>query len=165
MSPNLEWRPGLPRRERGTADSEALSPQAETLIRFAIQNPDQFKLISDVVASRSIDKLNGRRSQEYESELLEQYRALTTHESFAPGDLVVWKPGLKNRVRPAYDEPAVVVEVLDNPVLNTESDPSSVYFREPLDILIGILDDEEEILVYHFDSRRFTVKRDDPNPS
>lgn len=136
-------------------EPSALPPQAEALIRFALENPDQFQLISDVVADRSLEKLNHRRSSEYEDALTERFASLSETAHFSPGDLVVWKPLLKNRVRPAYDEPAIVIEVLDAPVRNTEADPSSTYFREPLDIVLGVLDDDGEILVYHFDSRRF----------
>lgn len=144
-------------KARGDGDEPTpLSPQAETLIRFAIENPDQFQAISDVVATRSLDKLNHRRTSEYVGSLRSQFASLSSEESFSLGDLVVWKPLLKNRVRPAYGEPAIVVEVLDKPVRNTEADPSSTYFREPLDIVLGVLDDDGELVVYHFDSRRFT---------
>lgn len=136
--------------------ARALSPQAEQLIRFAVENPDQFQAIADVVADRSLEKLNHRRTAEYKDALTSRFASLTESASLSVGDLVVWKPLLKNRVRPAYDEPAVVIEILDKPVRNTEADPSSTYFREPLDIVLGLLDDDDEILVYHFDSRRFT---------
>ncbi|WP_157681827.1 hypothetical protein [Microbacterium pygmaeum] len=145
----------MPKRDREAASASNLASQAERLIEFALQNPDQFRLISEVVAERAQTKLDQRRTHEYTASLVEQFHALSARESFRPGDLVVWKPRLKNRVHPAYDEPAVVVEVLETPVVNAEVDPSSTYFREPLDIVLGFLDDEDEILVYHYDSRRF----------
>lgn len=145
----------MPKSEDAAPEASSLPPQAETLIRFALENPDQFQLISDVVATRSRDKLNHRRTQEYEDSLRALSQSLTSATSFSVGDLVTWKPLLKNRVRPAYDEPAIVIEVLDKTVRNTEADPSSTYFREPLDIVLGLLDDDGEIVVYHFDSRRF----------
>jgi hypothetical protein len=78
-----------------------------------------------------------------------------------PGRLAIWKPGLKNRRFPAYGQPAIVVEVLDPPVLDHEMGSGAPYFREPLDLLLGILHPEGDFLVYHFDSRRFQPLEDD----
>lgn len=147
----------MPETGRKSDESRGLSPQADKLIRFALENPDQFQAIADVVADRSLEKLNHRRTAQYKDALTSRFASLTEPSRINVGDLVVWKPLLKNRVRPAYDEPAVVIEVLDKPVRNTEADPSSTYFREPLDIVLGLLDDDDEILVYHFDSRRFML--------
>ncbi|OZD85585.1 hypothetical protein CH273_02165 [Rhodococcus sp. 05-339-2] len=75
-------------------------------------------------------------------------------EVFAPGDLVTWKPLLKNRRYPAAGFPAVVVETHPGrkwPVDQT----SSPYYDEPADIVLGILDGDEEFEVYPFDVRRF----------
>ncbi len=80
-------------------------------------------------------------------------RLVQKHE-FSPGQFVQWKEGLQNRRRPGYGEPVVVVQVLDQPVLEG-SDSGSAYFREPLDIIIGLLDEDRELLLFHFDSRRF----------
>jgi hypothetical protein len=81
--------------------------------------------------------------------------------TFAPGDLVVWKRGMKNHRVPAHGEPAVVLEVLATPVLDTEKDSGYTYFREPLDLVLGLFIDEGacrgEFLAWHFDSRRFEL--------
>lgn len=91
--------------------------------------------------------------------LQERFRSLNAHEVFKPGDLVCWKPGLRNRRFPRYDRPAVVLEVLDVPVLDSESDSGLTYFRDPLDLVLGLFLDEGEhrgnFLTWHFDSRRF----------
>lgn len=76
------------------------------------------------------------------------------HE-FAPGMLVQWKPGLKNKRRPQYGQPGIVVEVLDEPVLDANLGGGSAYFREPLDLAAALLDEEGDLDVYWFDSRRF----------
>jgi hypothetical protein len=97
--------------------------------------------------------------------LRERYRALTQPQRFAPGDLVTWKPGLKNRRGPCYGRPAVVVEVLDTPVWDTERDSGSTYFREPLDCVLGVIWDEDpgrgEFVTFHYDSRRFQLVQED----
>jgi hypothetical protein len=73
-----------------------------------------------------------------------------------PGMLVQWKPGLKNKKTPAYGSPAVVLEALTPPFLNTQSEPYTPYFREPLGIVIGVIDEDDgELLTWHVDARRF----------
>jgi len=73
-----------------------------------------------------------------------------------PGMLAIWKPGLKNRRFPRYGEPVVVVALLDTPIINPGDESGSPYFREPLDLLLGLVrGDDREFLVYHADRRRF----------
>lgn len=73
-----------------------------------------------------------------------------------PGLLAVWKPGLKNRRFPRYGEPVVVVGLLDEPIINPDRESGSPYFKEPLDLLVGVVrGDDREFLVYHADRRRF----------
>ncbi|NEX22779.1 hypothetical protein G3480_21150 [Thiorhodococcus mannitoliphagus] len=91
--------------------------------------------------------------------LRERYRSLVQRHSFAPGDLVSWKPGLRNKRIPRYDQPAVVIEVLDEPVLDRMDEAGSTYFREPLDLVLGLIWDSNpgrgELVTFHYDSRRF----------
>lgn len=73
-----------------------------------------------------------------------------------PGMFAVWKPGLKNRRFPRYGEPVVVVALLDEPIINPSDESGSPYFKEPLDLLVGVVrGDDREFLVYHADRRRF----------
>lgn len=74
---------------------------------------------------------------------------------FKPGQIVKWKTGLKNRRRPNYDEPVIVVEVLEEPVFDIDTDASSSYFREPLDLVLGFIDQAGDFVAYYFDKRRF----------
>ncbi|NEX22387.1 hypothetical protein G3480_19095 [Thiorhodococcus mannitoliphagus] len=91
--------------------------------------------------------------------LRERYQSLVRRHPFAPGDLVSWKPGLRNKRIPRYDQPAVVIEVLDTPALDREDEAGSTYFREPLDLVLGVISDSHpgrgELFTWHFDSRRF----------
>jgi hypothetical protein len=85
-------------------------------------------------------------------------QAFATKHEFKAGDLVQWKPGMKNRKRPRYGQPIIVVAVLKEPALDTnpeESSASTPYFREPLDVALGLVDSDGDFLVFHFDSRRF----------
>lgn len=76
-------------------------------------------------------------------------------KSLRPGMLAQWKRGMKNRTSPEYGAPMVVVEVLEPPIIDCKFDSGSVYYREPLDILLGFLDEDKEFYVLHYDSRRF----------
>jgi len=75
---------------------------------------------------------------------------------FKPGNLVVWKKGLKNRAKPALDEPAIVVQVLETPLKDESKNDSGIpYFNEPLDLALGILDEDEDFIIFYYDRRRF----------
>lgn len=86
------------------------------------------------------------------------YKALKVSYNFQPGTFVRWKKGMKNRKLPAYGEPAIVVEVLNTPVFDKQAgaDSESALFREPLDLVLGCFPrNEEDFLLFHYDSRRF----------
>lgn len=91
--------------------------------------------------------------------LTQRYESLNTRHAFVPGDLVCWKPGMRNRRFPRDGRPAVVLEVLATPVPDSDTESGSTYFREPLDLVLGLFLDEGEhrgdFLSWHFDSRRF----------
>lgn len=85
----------------------------------------------------------------------ERLQVFSKKHEFRPGMLVEWKPGLRNKKRPAYGEPAVVVEVLSDPALSTNDESGSQYFREPLDLIVGVLDPDGDFVLFHYDGRRF----------
>jgi hypothetical protein len=77
-----------------------------------------------------------------------------TH-TFQPRQLVKWKPGLKNKKLPKEGQPAIVMAVLEETLDQVERDPGSPYFREPLDIVLGVTDEDGDFMTFHFDKRRF----------
>lgn len=78
--------------------------------------------------------------------------------NFKAGDLVTWKPGMKNRNFPANGEPVVVIQVLAEPVFGGTNYEGSVEFREPLTLRIGCLDENDgEFMVFHVDGARFEL--------
>lgn len=91
--------------------------------------------------------------------LKQRFDSLNTRHSFKPGDLVRWKTGMQNRVCPSPNKPAIVLEVLPAPILDTEKDSGNVYFGEPLDIVLGFFWESEphrgDFIYAHVDSRRF----------
>jgi hypothetical protein len=50
-----------------------------------------------------------------------------------------------------------VIAVLDEPIVTNEDASGSPYFRETLDIILGILVNQETFLTFYYDSRRFEV--------
>lgn len=88
-----------------------------------------------------------------------RYQSLMERHRFTPGQLVTWKPGLKTHRLPRYGVPALVIEVLETPVFDSERESGSPYFREPNDLVLGLIWEDGpcrgELATYHFDSRRF----------
>ncbi len=108
----------------------------------------------DRIAEERAELLTQARTPEYREKLRRGVDLLLQPHEFSPGQLVQWKPGLRNKRRPAYGEAAVVASILALPAHDTD-DASSPYFKEPLDIVLGMLDADGDLVLYHFDSRRF----------
>lgn len=70
---------------------------------------------------------------------------------FSAGQLVTWKDGMQNK---KSDGPFVVVETICPPVIDQEERSGSQYYREKLDIVLGVFDRDGDFVLYHFDSAR-----------
>ena len=126
------------------------------------------KVKSGEISSRSFSSLVSRLAEKeakdilvskqpgYASNLTEAFAALNQHTDFEPGELVTWKPRMKNRKKPEYGTPMIVIEVLREAISSSSDNSGSPYFREPLDIICGFTDDENDLLLFHFDKRRLT---------
>ena len=77
-------------------------------------------------------------------------------ENFHQGQIVVWKENMRNRKKPEYGQPAIVVDVLKVP-LKDLSNPGAAYFNEPLDLVIGLFDEYGDWIVLHVDARCFVL--------
>lgn len=123
----------------------------ELLARIGLSDDNPTRLLED----EPLDDLTG----DLGAALRDRFLLFDRTYRFNRGDLVTWKPGLKNRCAPRYGQPAVVLDRLDPPVFDSEKDSGSTYFREPLDLVLGILWDRDpgrgELVTFHFDSRRF----------
>lgn len=98
--------------------------------------------------------------QEKIKNLQKAYKSFCIPNKFEPGDIVKWKEGQKNRRSPRYNDPVIVLDVLDKPIYGENKEPGSTYFNEPLNLVIGILDDDGDFLYYYVDSRRFEIYKD-----
>lgn len=93
--------------------------------------------------------------EEYLNRLQATCKKFLEKEDFAVGQIVKWKENLKNRKLPHQNQPAIVVAILDEPVISTDDESGSPYFLETLDIILGIVDDDGTFLTFYYDSRRF----------
>jgi len=88
------------------------------------------------------------------NKLAEVSGRLDEKHTFAVGQFVRWKQGLKNRTFPDYGEPAIVRAILPCPIFDPEETAaSSPYFQEPLSVVVGVFR-ESDFLEYRLDGRR-----------
>jgi hypothetical protein len=126
-------------------------------MRFEGEEPDKKRLLLEAL----LEKLSTEDNTEVDiEEYTEKLLATTKHfqtekHSFKEGDLVVWKKGLKHKQVPEYGVPAIVIKVLEIPIVDNEAPLASPYYREELDVLLGILDDDDDLLCFYYDSKRF----------
>lgn len=82
--------------------------------------------------------------------LKQAFETLNQKNTFKPGDIVEWKPGMKHK---RSDGPFIVVEVLGEPIVGAVGDPGLAYFREPLDLIVGTFINGD-FVTFYYDSRR-----------
>lgn len=75
---------------------------------------------------------------------------------YMPGDFVKWKDGLQNRAFPLPGYPAIVVQHLDAAVLDPGESSLTYFFREPLDLIVGVISPNGGYIEFYLDSRRVT---------
>jgi hypothetical protein len=112
--------------------------------------------IEAMAESKAKDKIwDMDRINERINDLVELRDRYETYHTLKPGMLVRWKAGLKNKKRPEYNEPAIVMEVMLDPLRDNGHDAGSAYYREPLDLTLGLIDGDGDFVIFHFDQRRF----------
>jgi hypothetical protein len=93
--------------------------------------------------------------EEYIAQLKSVCKNFFKKESLEVGQIVKWKENLKNRKLPHKNQPAIVIAILDKPVISTDDESGSPYFLETLDIILGIIVENGTFLTFYYDSRRF----------
>jgi hypothetical protein len=91
-------------------------------------------------------------------QLSELANAMDKPHIFHKGQLVRWKPGLKNRAAPAYNEAVLVREIPAAPIFDTceaSSCAGSPYFGEPLTLVLALLGHDGDFVELRYDGRRF----------
>lgn len=93
--------------------------------------------------------------------LAEAFATYARPVDLKPGDIVKWKPGMKNKRRPAEDELAVVVEIYPQPIFRHFAKfAGSPVYDEPINARIALLDHDGEFMAYGFDLSRFEKVED-----
>ena len=82
--------------------------------------------------------------------------AFLRKDKFKQGQIVAWKEDMRNRKKPEYGQPAVVIEVLKEP-LKDLSGAGTISFNEPLDLLVGFFDEDGDWVALYVDARRFEL--------
>lgn len=133
--------------------------ESELMKLLAAQRAGQSEEATRQLLERLMAELASRSlsiTPEERADLLRRrYKLFLEKHEFVPGQLVKWKEGLKNKRRPGYGEPAIVIKVLPEPILDKSGDAGSPYFREPLDLLLGVIDEDGDFIIFHYDKRRF----------
>ena len=120
--------------------------------------------ITDTQSNQSEDihksNIDDNNAHDYGNEYIDKLKLTCQNflrkESFEVGQIVKWKEGLRNRKFPFNNQPAIVVSVLEKPVISTDYNKSgSPFYLEPLDIILGIIVDDGVFLTFYHDSRRF----------
>ncbi len=133
--------------------------------RNKLQKDAAFKqLLNNVLeTTQHNDELEREQFNDTEERLQALQRRFSAQppNGFKPGQIVQWKSGMQNRRFPKYNEPAVVMEVLNPAVFdNDPKSHGSNMFREPLNLVLGLLDADGDFFCWHYDGRRFEVLAD-----
>ena len=119
------------------------------------------QLLSNMLVDTSNSpELERELADERGQQLIARQRSFSTapEAGFHAGQIVHWKAGMKNRSKPAYGEPVIVLEVLNPPVFDkSEKTSGTNLFREPLTLVLGMHDSDGDFLLYHYDGRRFEI--------
>ncbi|AUT01887.1 hypothetical protein CLI64_16665 [Nostoc sp. CENA543] len=121
---------------------------------------EQKDVIGEILNSLRVGDANEETAEkqydeEYVNLLKSACKNFIEKEDFVVGQIVKWKDNLKNRKFPYYNQPAIVISILDEPVISQENESGSPYFLETLDIILGIIVDDGTFLTFYYDSRRF----------
>ena len=87
------------------------------------EEPEKKKMLLEAILSQmSSDENKEVNIDEYIKQLIETNNSFSSKkDEFKVGDLVVWKKGLKHKKVPAYNRPAVVVKILENPIIDEQA--------------------------------------------
>ncbi len=116
-------------------------------------NDALMQMLTAAAAGGGQDQKEQRDPQNTHEALSDALRRIAVTSNIKVGDIIAWKPGLKNKRIPCYNEPVVVIEVLDPPVFDNDKDAGSAYFRDSLDIRVGFFRKNDFVTFHHTSSR------------
>lgn len=121
-------------------------------------NEEQKKDLLKILLKRTLeDNKNEDIDNPRKIETLKRLKELYEKKyDFKVGDIIRWKNQMKNRKLPEYNEPVILLEILENPIVNSNEQIGSTYFNENNDIKVGLIK-ENSLLTFYFDSTRFEL--------
>jgi len=117
----------------------------------------QIEKLLNTYRKESLETTTHKEHHAMREKLQKLASSLNDKQTFKVGDLIKWKDDLKNKRSPDYGEVAIVTEIFEAVLDHTEDSAGSAYFREPLDLKAGFVDDDGDFVELHFDSRRFQL--------
>lgn len=85
------------------------------------------------------------------SNLIEHLAKFNETHQFTTGQLIQVKPGFDTMIDPGV---CIVSKVLNEPVYSN-AEFSSCFFKEPLDMIVGVIGGDGAFREFHADSRRY----------
>ncbi|WP_128330898.1 hypothetical protein [Apibacter sp. HY039] len=113
-------------------------------------------LIKNKFEPKILSRQDNNANEEYISKLKNIAKNYNKKSVFEVGDLVQWKIGLKNRKKPEYNQPAIVIEVLEEPINEHINDKVGVSnLNEKLSLALGFLSENNEFQISYYSQKRF----------
>jgi hypothetical protein len=110
--------------------------------------------LDDIKSDEALKSITRNYGEDYINQVDDLYNEFHGVNEFKKGQFVKWKKGLKNKKFPAEEQPAIVIEILDEPIYG-DFDSGTPYFREPLDLALGFIGPRNDFVIFHYDKRRF----------
>lgn len=122
-----------------------------------VSEADVKKVMMEIMRQSSDSHTESGTTKSSDISILKQKVSSFLEETpkFEPGDVVKWKKGLKNKKYPKEGQSCIVIEEMAEPIIQDSRDPGSPYYREPLDLVLALLDDDSDLVIFHYDKRRF----------
>lgn len=117
--------------------------------------PDIRELLHDALTKRAAGVTpTDEERKRTAADLRTLLAVLAQKHEFVTGQLVEAKHRCQNKSADRGGV-AIVSRLLPTPIMHSETDVGSCYFREPIDMVIGVLEHDGVIVEYHVDSRRY----------
>lgn len=132
---------------------ELFRPSGDSAAKQADKRAELLKLLKSVMDEMDAATVYTEANVQQLKDLRERF---LQPQSIEVGQVVKWKTGLKNKRLPKVGQPAIVMEVSDKPITALdERDSGSTYYREPLDLVLGVVDEDKDFVTFYYDKRRF----------
>lgn len=106
------------------------------------------------LTEESLQALISKKNNRVADSLKMAHEVFHQQHSFSEGDLIQFKPGMKHRKVPGKGQPAVVMELLEEPLKDPQAGFGDHYATCQYDMIIGVFM-KGEFINFYADSRRY----------